>query len=116
MRPHDSDISYSPTRMLRSWKFLLPLAFVLSLMLSDHASAQENWSRFHGANGSGLALDADLPSQISDENFIWNVELAGTGSSSPVVWGDRVFVNSTCLLYTSPSPRDATLSRMPSSA
>ena len=91
----DSDITFSPTRMLFSWKLFLSLAFVLGLMLSDHASAQENWSRFHGANGSGLALDADLPTQISDKNFIWNVDLAGTGSSSPVVWGDLVFVNST---------------------
>ena len=30
--------------------------------------------------------------------------------------GDRILVNKFCLLYTSPSPRDATLSRMPSSA
>ena len=28
----------------------------------------------------------------------------------------KLYVNTTCLLYTSPSPRDATLSRMPSSA
>ena len=30
--------------------------------------------------------------------------------------GAEVFINYSCLLYTSPSPRDATLSRMPSSA
>ena len=40
-----------------------------------------------------------------------NVTLAGTGNTFTVREQDT-----TCLLYTSPSPRDATLSRMPSSA
>ena len=38
---------------------------------------------------------------------------AGTGSADPVNTARGTFA---CLLYTSPSPRDATLSRMPSSA
>ena len=33
-----------------------------------------------------------------------------------VGFGDNLFRDWSCLLYTSPSPRDATLSRMPSSA
>ena len=40
----------------------------------------------------------------------------GGGSSVTVNASDQVTVAHTCLLYTSPSPRDATLSRMPSSA
>ena len=37
--------------------------------------------------------------------------------NNPPVWGDLLTVLSNiCLLYTSPSPRDAQLSRMPSSA
>ena len=94
MRWHDSEITFYPIRMLSGWKLLLAFAVALPLMIGDSAAAQENWARFHGANGSGLALDADLPTEFSDANFKWNVELAGTGSSSPVVWGDRVFVNS----------------------
>ena len=42
-----------------------------------------------------------------------------TGGRNPVVvrtWDEIVSASQTCLLYTSPSPRDATLSRMPSSA
>ena len=34
----------------------------------------------------------------------------------PTRWRDNAFMDYVCLLYTSPSPRDATLSRMPSSA
>jgi len=95
MRQDDSDIVFFLARLLGAQKIFLLLTFALTLMTCDHASAQENWSRFHGANGSGLALDADLPSQVSDASFIWSVDLAGTGSSSPVVWGDRIFINST---------------------
>ena len=39
-----------------------------------------------------------------------------TGGSYTTSWGEGCEGNSDCLLYTSPSPRDATLSRMPSSA
>ena len=34
----------------------------------------------------------------------------------PSMWSDAFQITMSCLLYTSPSPRDATLSRMPSSA
>ena len=73
--------------------FLLASIFLL-LVLCTGTNAQENWSRFHGPNGTGLALEAELPSEISESDFLWNVDLAGTGSSSPVVWGERLFVNS----------------------
>ena len=43
-------------------------------------------------------------------------QIALTGESAPGVDGSDFFDFSGCLLYTSPSPRDATLSRMPSSA
>ena len=46
----------------------------------------------------------------------WNRETATVGSSVRVVEGSNNGSNYICLLYTSPSPRDATLSRMPSSA
>ncbi len=72
----------------------LVVIFLCSMSFCVCATAQENWTRFHGPNGTGLALKADLPSQISEKNFLWTVDLAGTGSSSPVVWGERIFVNS----------------------
>ena len=50
-----------------------------------------------------VKTDADWKAELSEEEF-YILRKAGT---------ERAF---TCLLYTSPSPRDATLSRMPSSA
>lgn len=54
----------------------------------------KNWPRFHGVNGTGLALQSKLPTDISDTDYRWRVELAGTGSSSPVIWQDNLFVTS----------------------
>ena len=67
---------------------------ILLLTFGSVIDAQENWPRFHGPNGSGLASDTDLPAEVTKDDFLWSVDLAGTGSSSPVVWGEKLFVNS----------------------
>ena len=51
------------------------------------------WSRFRGADGSGVAADGDPPVTWSDkENLKWKTAMPGPGSSSPIVWGELVFV------------------------
>ncbi len=67
---------------------------IVALNVQCQLNAQDNWSRFHGPNGTGLAEQADLPSDISDDNYIWKIKLAGLGASSPVIWGDQLFVTS----------------------
>lgn len=54
----------------------------------------DDWSRFRGENGSGIARDArDLPSEWSEtKNLAWKLDLPGPGSSCPIVVGDKVFV------------------------
>ncbi len=73
--------------------------FLLSMMaLSWTGGASfldaEDWPRFRGENGSGLATNAHhLPTQWSEtENLAWKTKLPGPGSSSPIVVGDKVFV------------------------
>ncbi len=54
-----------------------------------------NWPRFRGPNGTGIAHDKDIPIQWSDNNgVLWKTSLPGIGHSSPVIWGDRLFVQS----------------------
>ena len=49
--------------------------------------------------------------------YVWRLQDEAGDATAIRPFGDEVLVNmSLCLLYTSPSPRDATLSRMPSSA
>lgn len=52
-----------------------------------------NWDRFRGPNGTGTASDKDIPVQWSaKENILWKVPLPGPGNASPIIWGNRLFL------------------------
>ena len=66
---------------------------------------------------SFIIFNTTLVSQIVDIETSRKEDLVGTKISLNLGFdGSSGTVDRTCLLYTSPSPRDATLSRMPSSA
>lgn len=68
-----------------SWLFL-------SLAITASISAG-NWPAWRGPNGTGVAPGKDLPLKWgTNENVRWRAELPGRGSSSPIVWANRVFV------------------------
>jgi outer membrane protein assembly factor BamB len=53
------------------------------------------WTQWRGPNGSGIAADASVPLEwdaASNRNILWKTQIEGRGHSSPVVWGDRVFL------------------------
>ncbi len=55
----------------------------------------QNWPSFRGPNASGVAGGADPPvswDAASSMNVKWKTPIPGLGHSSPVIWGDRVFV------------------------
>jgi outer membrane protein assembly factor BamB len=53
----------------------------------------ENWPRFRGPTGQGHSTERKLPLNWSAEsNIVWQTEIPGIGWSSPIVWGNRVFV------------------------
>ena len=56
--------------------------------------AADNWTRFRGKDGSGVATDhLSLPlTWTSAENVSWVADVPGWGWSCPIVWGDRVFL------------------------
>lgn len=55
----------------------------------------ENWPQWRGPAGIGTTSERNLPTRWSEsENVGWKARLGGLGLSSPVVWGDRVFVTS----------------------
>lgn len=57
------------------------------------AFAAENWPSWRGPKGDGVATGKSYPTRWSKtENVAWKVELPGKGSSTPVVWGDQLFV------------------------
>src|SRR6516162_7333053 len=53
----------------------------------------EEWPRFRGPTGQGVSAETNLPKKWSrNENIVWKADIPGDGWSSPIVWGDRVFV------------------------
>lgn len=72
-------------------KFRLAL---MILLVSSQVLADENWPRFLGPQGRATSVSSKVPLTWSEsENLKWKVPV-GSGSSSPVVWGDMVFVTS----------------------
>ncbi len=70
------------------------LRFLALFALIATPSAQE-WTRFHGPNGTGISHAKTIPTKLSDTDVNWRVELPGVGHSSPVLWGNKLFVT-TC--------------------
>ncbi|MEK6237015.1 MAG: hypothetical protein N2C14_20090, partial [Planctomycetales bacterium] len=62
------------------------------LGLGPSDSQAGNWPRFQGPDGSGHTAETDLPVEWNAESVIWKTALTGKGHSSPVVWGDRIFL------------------------
>lgn len=71
---------------------------LLSLGLSAltlGVGAQENWPQFRGAQSLGVATNKNLPVTWSaTQNVAWSTTVPGMGWSSPVVWGDKIFLTS----------------------
>ncbi|MBI3697586.1 MAG: PQQ-binding-like beta-propeller repeat protein [Acidobacteria bacterium] len=66
---------------------LLPLALSLTLAAADH------WPQFRGPESLGVVEDPKLPEAWgTTRNVVWKTDIPGAGWSSPVVWGDRIFV------------------------
>lgn len=78
--------------MLRRYFLLL---CSLLLMIPAGSAEAENWPGWRGPRGDGSSTDASLPTIWNGEtgqNIVWKAPLAASGHSSPIVWGDRVFV------------------------
>ena len=72
---------------------LKTLAAATALALLAAQSIAENWPAWRGPQGDGKSAETNLPLTWSaKENVKWNVPLPERGNSTPIVWGDRVFV------------------------
>lgn len=75
-------------------KIVLAL-FIGHFIFSENArSFDENWPQFLGPTGNALASEAKLPTQWSEtQNIKWKTDLHGQGWSSPVIWGNQVWIS-----------------------
>jgi len=72
------------------------LVGVLAVVSAAGARA-ENWPSWRGPRGDGTSSETKVPLRWgAGRNITWKVRIPGKGHSSPVVWGDKIFVT-TCL-------------------
>lgn len=57
------------------------------------AARSENWPRWRGPDGNAVSKESPLPVRWGpDDNVKWKTAIPGEGSSSAIVWGERVFL------------------------
>ncbi len=56
--------------------------------------AEENWPRFRGPFGTGHSTETGLPVKWDVKAIAWKIGLPGKGQSSPVNWGNKLFLTS----------------------
>lgn len=66
----------------------------LALAVVTQAAAAEDWPQWRGPHGNGVSGEKDLPSRWGPDQVAWKARLGGFGISSPIVWGESVFVTS----------------------
>jgi outer membrane protein assembly factor BamB len=73
----------------------LGVALLTLSLFALPARADDNWPAFRGGARAGVAEAKTLPDAWDkDKGVVWSVAIPGQGWSSPVVWGERVFVTS----------------------
>lgn len=73
---------------------LILLALLSVCWGSTGAASGSDWPRFRGPNGAGISSDKDVPIQWTESNILWKTPIPGLGNSSPIIWGNHVFIQS----------------------
>ncbi len=78
---------------MRSRYFFLSalcFVFVISIVRAD------NWPTWRGPNRDGISREKNLPVKWSTtENVAWKLPMPGRSGSTPIIWGERIFVSTT---------------------
>ena len=70
-------------------------ALLLIVLIAGAGIRAEQWPQFRGPGSTGVGEGEALPDSWSaTENVAWKVTIPGQGWSSPIAWGDRIFVTS----------------------
>ena len=79
------------------WSALALGAAALLAVPGASSAPGDNWPGFRGPSASGVADGQKLPdtwSGVSGSNIKWKIAVPGLAHSSPIVWGDRIFLTS----------------------
>ena len=66
---------------------------VIAAIASQPVGFEKNWHHWRGPHATGVAVDANPPSTWSEtENIRWKIAIPGTGHASPIIWEDKIFI------------------------
>ena len=89
---------------------MLRSLLVLILSASSLVADDGHWPMWRGPHGDGTTTESGFPTRwTSTENVVWKTPIPGKGHSSPIVWGDRVFVTSAVEDGDPKAPKDRLL-------
>ncbi|GAA4422530.1 PQQ-binding-like beta-propeller repeat protein [Bremerella cremea] len=75
-------------------KTIPPTLFLLFTIIAAPALA-ENWPSWRGPENQGISSETNVPVEWGTEkNIAWRLPLPGAAGSTPVVWGDNIFLTS----------------------
>src|SRR5687768_16598405 len=94
-------VDFSTTLPTRNYDMTPPVRVLVCVGLTltagsamgSAALSAANWPGWRGPEGQGISTESGLPTEwSSSQNVAWKVPVGGRGHSSPIVWGDRVFL------------------------
>ena len=68
------------------------VGFTAASTPSVTSTATVHWPAFRGTAAAGNGDGRDLSVEWDEESLLWSVKIEGLGNSSPIVWGDRLFL------------------------
>lgn len=79
---------------MRKIGVLTGIVLALSTMTALMVTRAENWPNWRGPSLNGVSLEKDLPVRWSDtENVTWKLAMPDRSGSTPVIWGETIFLN-----------------------
>jgi outer membrane protein assembly factor BamB len=76
----------------RGSRVLWALILLAPLGPGSPLRAESNWPGWRGPSGDGHSAETGLPVHWDAHAVVWRTPLKGRGQSSPVVWGERIFL------------------------
>ena len=71
---------------------LITLSILMFVATVDVSA--ENWPQWRGPNLNGVSGERNLPSKwTTEENIAWKLAMPGVSGSTPIIWGNRIFLN-----------------------
>jgi outer membrane protein assembly factor BamB len=82
-------------RRIMSLSVVVVATVQISLVVCQAAPGAEFWAQFRGPNQNGsLEVDSIPDTWSTDSHIAWECEIEGGGNSSPVIWGNKLFLTS----------------------